>query len=61
MSSFDITPPVAGVPPRRAHDGTLQRVAMKVSEWVIYLAQVYGTRPGHHNGPADTEKFAVWY
>lgn len=32
------SPPVAGVPPRRAH-GTLHGV--KVSEWVIYLAQVY--------------------
>ena len=33
--------PTAGVHPRRAHVGTLQREAVKVSEWVIYLAQVY--------------------
>lgn len=33
--------PTAGVNPRRAHAGTLQREAVKVSEWVIYLIKVY--------------------
>ena len=37
---------LAGVNPRRAHVGTLQREAVKVSEWVIYLAQVYGCTCG---------------
>ena len=35
-------PPVAGGTPGGPTNGTLQREALKVSEWVIYLAQVYG-------------------
>lgn len=51
-------PPVAGVPPRRAHVGTLQRAAVKVSEWVIYLAQVYDTRRRPPTRPIYRVKFA---
>ena len=40
---------LAGVNPRRAHVGTLQREAVKVSEWVIYLIKVYENILGNRN------------